>query len=373
MSSFRPSSLALIAALGLSPTAGAVTFILDTQQSALTLSGNATFTAGGNMGATLSTFLGPVSGTADFTAAGSGTVAEQGTGSLTTALYGQIDAHVSGSTLSIDSATVTPAINGNWRPDVLNDFQNSAQAQFGSQITPVLSNLAITPTSGSVFTGAVLSYFTPFIESQLEQTAYAALRSSDFGLTGASLLSGNSFPVQNLIVTFSSGTLHFGGPAVSGNALDFSGASSVMSSATGTYSDGVVVDTLIIPISISLVGQVPVGGMGFSGVGDLSGSTLTYDGSVTSGTIDMNLTLAGNLVAATQPVPEPETWAMLLAGLGLVGFRCRRSRSLPPDGFPRFWASRPTPGYKPSPPAPIKSNSAGFSIRGSSVSTCPLG
>lgn len=60
MSSFRPSSLALIAALGLSPTAGAVTFILDTQQSALTLSGNATFTAGGNMGATLSTFLGPV-------------------------------------------------------------------------------------------------------------------------------------------------------------------------------------------------------------------------------------------------------------------------------------------------------------------------
>ena len=324
MNYLHSSALILIAAFGLSPTAGAVTFIIDTQQSALSLSGSATFTAEGSIGATLSTFFGPVSGTADFTAAGSGTVAEQGTGSLTTSLYGQIDAHVSGSTLSIDSAAVTPAINGNWRPDSLNDFQNSAQAQLGGQITPVLSNLTITPTSGSLFTGAVLSYFTPFIESQLEQTAYAALRSSDFGLTGASLLSGNSFPVQNLLATFSAGTLHFGGPGVSGNALDLSGANSVLSSATGTYSDGVGVDTLIIPINISLVGQVPVGGMGFSGVGDLSGSTLTYDGSVTSGTIDMSLTLAGILVAATQPVPEPETWAMLLAGLSLVGFRCRR-------------------------------------------------
>jgi len=80
----------------------------------------------------------------------------------------------------------------------------------------------------------------------------------------------------------------------------------VLSSATGTYGDGVVVDTLIIPISISLVGQVPVGGMGFSGVGDLSGSTLTSDGYVTSGTIDMNLTLAGILVAAIEFRQAPQ-------------------------------------------------------------------
>jgi hypothetical protein len=34
--------------------------------------------------------------------------------------------------------------------------------------------------------------------------------------------------------------------------------------------------------------------------------------------------LSGTAYAAAQPVPEPETWAMLLAGLGLVALRLRR-------------------------------------------------
>lgn len=34
--------------------------------------------------------------------------------------------------------------------------------------------------------------------------------------------------------------------------------------------------------------------------------------------------LSGAVVATTAPVPEPGTWAMLLAGLGFVGFVARR-------------------------------------------------
>jgi hypothetical protein len=33
------------------------------------------------------------------------------------------------------------------------------------------------------------------------------------------------------------------------------------------------------------------------------------------------------LVASVSPVPEPETYAMLLAGLGLMGFTVRRRRT----------------------------------------------
>lgn len=34
-----------------------------------------------------------------------------------------------------------------------------------------------------------------------------------------------------------------------------------------------------------------------------------------------------NITAVTAPVPEPETWGMLLAGLGLVGLRLRQKRA----------------------------------------------
>jgi hypothetical protein len=36
---------------------------------------------------------------------------------------------------------------------------------------------------------------------------------------------------------------------------------------------------------------------------------------------------AGGLIAETAPIPEPETYALMLAGLGIVGFIARRRRS----------------------------------------------
>ena len=62
MKTLHSSALILIAILGLSPTAGAATFIIDTQQSALTLSGNATFTAGCNNSAAVAAPPTPIKG-----------------------------------------------------------------------------------------------------------------------------------------------------------------------------------------------------------------------------------------------------------------------------------------------------------------------
>ena len=41
-----------------------------------------------------------------------------------------------------------------------------------------------------------------------------------------------------------------------------------------------------------------------------------------------NLDMSGNLTIAAAPVPEAETYAMMLAGLGLVGFMAARRRSM---------------------------------------------
>jgi hypothetical protein len=40
---------------------------------------------------------------------------------------------------------------------------------------------------------------------------------------------------------------------------------------------------------------------------------------------DSSLTYMVDLVAGPVPIPEPETYAMLLAGLGLLGWRLRRT------------------------------------------------
>ncbi len=51
--------------------------------------------------------------------------------------------------------------------------------------------------------------------------------------------------------------------------------------------------------------------------------TLTADHHLLPGVLHAYKASASDLVGYTAPVPEPETWAMLLAGLGLVGTMAR--------------------------------------------------
>ncbi|MHB1084887.1 MAG: FxDxF family PEP-CTERM protein [Thiobacillus sp.] len=61
--------------------------------------------------------------------------------------------------------------------------------------------------------------------------------------------------------------------------------------------------------------------------GYLTGMDYTFS-NMTGNSITYNLRLEGTAFVFTQAVPEPETYAMLLAGLGLVGFAVRRRRGV---------------------------------------------
>jgi len=64
-------------------------------------------------------------------------------------------------------------------------------------------------------------------------------------------------------------------------------------------------------------------GLSFNGV-----AKSIYFGETLNFTVFDNVTLGGNLTAVPPtPVPEPKTYAMLLAGLGLIGFSVRRRKA----------------------------------------------
>ncbi len=71
-----------------------------------------------------------------------------------------------------------------------------------------------------------------------------------------------------------------------------------------------------------------IGGLTFSVSANVDGNALGLNGMpVHYGfTAGNGLADDGHHISSAVPVPEPETWAMLLAGLGLVGWRLRHTR-----------------------------------------------
>ena len=286
--------------------AEAAVFYVDPTVSAITLSGSGTLTSvSGDWNYTA--FPGFSGG---FIVTGAGTLVQQGPGSLTTSLTGTIDASHAGALLTFNNASISATNNGTWRPDGSDNAINAASAQLAGQVNP---NVTIHFTDNIL--SFILNLLSPLIENQLGQTTYAAARSVDLKLTGNSAVAGDgSFNASSLTGAFTSGNINIGG--LTNETWALAGLSSSLGSGSGIFTHGIV-DQLVLPFDWTFTQQ-------YSLVG--SGSAPDLDYNVTAGTLDITAHYFGQIVAATQPVPEPETYAMMLAGLGLLGFAARHKK-----------------------------------------------
>jgi hypothetical protein len=287
-------------------TAEAAVFYVDPTVSAITLSGSGTLTGvSGNW--TYTAFPGFSGG---FTVTGAGALVQQGPGSLTTSLTGTIDASHAGAMLTFNNASISANNNGTWRPDGSDNAGNTAPAQLAGQVNP---NVAVQFTDNIL--SFILNLLSPLLENQLGQTTYAAARSVDLDLTGSSAVAGDgSFDASSLTGAFTSGNINIGGLANETWAL--TGLSSSLGSVSGAFTHGIV-DQLVLPFDWTFMEQ-------YSLVGGGSAPDVNYN--VTAGSLDITAHFFGQIVATTLPVPEPETYAMMLAGLGLLGFAARHRK-----------------------------------------------
>ena len=211
-------------------------------------------------------------------------------------------------------ATAAPFTNG--------DFETPGPAAGQIPIGPGTGNPA--PT-GWVVGGPVGDAFELFYQpsSQFGVIGIAGPSSVGFGgngSTGGTLsqtfdtIVGQSYTV-NYFVTSQQGRSN-GGPLQSALIQALNGATVL----------GAVVDT-IPDLAVSEVFHWNAGpALTFIATG--SSSTLRFTDTTTTGTGCCNWALDGVTVnAPSVAVPEPETYAMLLAGLGLLGFVARRRKS----------------------------------------------
>ncbi|HEX2009841.1 MAG TPA: FxDxF family PEP-CTERM protein [Roseateles sp.] len=121
--------------------------------------------------------------------------------------------------------------------------------------------------------------------------------------------------------------LELGGSAVSGLFLD---TYSFTLTETSTVSSGVLTFGAIAPAAYGLYEADGTGLAAWTYGGTSSTNTLTLDAGTyyysVFGLATGSAAYAISSAATAVPVPEPETYAMLLAGLGVVGFVARRRK-----------------------------------------------
>ena len=114
------------------------------------------------------------------------------------------------------------------------------------------------------------------------------------------------------------------------NTVDFTvgvNASAPGGPFTGTFTDTATVDGS--PFSYSVPYSILINSSDTITIG---GNTVHFDGikvhfnTLTFSNVGGGSTVSGDLTA-TVSVPEPATWAMMVAGFGLVGFSVRRRRT----------------------------------------------
>jgi hypothetical protein len=195
-----------------------------------------------------------------------------------------------------------------------------AQATIVVYTTQASFNAATSAQGVDTFTGLSITGSTP---SPITRTAGAytytgAVTTTSFfgaGTTANPWLSTNTATDTMTFNTFLGGV-----QAVGGNFFgsDITGAFLAGNiTITATDASGTVTQTIVGATTTSFLGFVSNGAMS-----SLTVTSVQPASGFLWPTLD-NLTLAKAVVA----VPEPETYAMMLAGLGLVGFFARRRRA----------------------------------------------
>jgi hypothetical protein len=230
-------------------------------------------------------------GTTPFTATGSSVLAEQAPGSLTTTLSGTIDADISGAVVSFTSSFGANN-SGSWLP-------SGAPANFGLISSVLMDSSAPFPD------------FTVNVLGSVGGTT--ASISGSATLVGAAGNQSFSTPLGGYIT---SGVVD----AIATPAPAYLPPMTLMVPLTNIALTGVSNGTLVSDGSIETL-TIP-----FSMIAEFTVLVpVNANGVVGTTTLSMIRNLTGEMIAV-RAVPEPETYAMLLAGLGLVGWAARRRK-----------------------------------------------
>ena len=196
----------------------------------------------------------------------------------------------------------------------------------------VVSNGVVTATGAHVtytFNSADLELFGP-VESVSISGDTLSFAPSSFSVSGFGLLEGT------LLVSvsahsgyqFSSFSLTEGGSYTGSGTVDVDSMLLVEDNyaPNSNFVDAGIVETLGEGNWTAETGNVlPLAGWGEYGVFNSANLTITNVLFVTDATLSKDFV---SVSAVTTPVPEAQTYAMLLAGLGLVGFMARRARTI---------------------------------------------
>lgn len=241
---------------------------------------------------TINSYFAGTGGTTPFTATGSGVLAEQAPGSLTTTLSGTVEADISGSVVSF-SSNFGANNSGSWLP-------TGTPANFGLKSSILMDSAAPFPDFTVNIVGAV-SGTTANISGSATLVGTAGNQSFSTPL-GGYITSG----VVDAVATPTPAYLPPMTLMVPLTNIALTGVSN------GTLVSDGSIETLTIPFSVIAEFTVLV--------------PVNANGVVGTTTLSMIRHVTGELIAV-RPVPEPETYAMLLAGLGLVGWAVRRRQA----------------------------------------------
>lgn len=235
-------------------------------------------------------FVGTYYGT-PFTSAGSGILAEQAPGSLTTTLLGTIDANINGTNVSFTSS-FAGANSGSWQPTgtpanfglTSNIFMDTSTPypDFTMNVVGAVSGITANISGSATLVGAVGNQtFSAPLGGYITSGVVDAVATPSPALMPSMTI---NVPLSNIVLTgVTNGTL---------------------------VSDGSI-ETLTIPFSVIAQFTVLV--------------PVNANGVVGTTTLSMTRHVTGEMVAV-RAVPEAQTYTMMLAGLALVGAVAQRRK-----------------------------------------------